>query len=133
MRRKYLAEEALGQISVLVDRGVKGAPLSGRGAARDDGFCSSRRDCIHGTLAIVTFVGEHMICGHPFEQGLDLRNVVALAAGQDEADRIAQRIGGDMNLCAQPAFGAAQRVSFKSIFGSIAFFGAPALADGHAR
>ena len=68
-----------------------------------------------------------MACPQPFEQPLDWGDVVALAAGEDEADRVAQGIGCGVNLGAQPPFGASQRVSFKPIFGSIAFFGAPAL------
>ena len=47
--------------------------------------------------------------------------------GQHEADGIAKRIGGGMNLGAQAAFWPSQRVSFKPVFGLIAFFGAPAL------
>ena len=61
------------------------------------------------------------------EERVDLGDVVAFAAGQNEADRVAQSVGRGMDLGAQPALGASQRVSFKPIFGSIAFFGAPAL------
>jgi hypothetical protein len=68
-----------------------------------------------------------MTCLQPVEKRLDLGDVVAFAAGQDEANRIAKRIGGGMDLGAQAAFRPSQRVSFKPIFGSIAFFGAPAL------
>jgi hypothetical protein len=42
--------------------------------------------------------------------------------GQHEADGIAKRIGGGMNLGAQAAFWPSQRVSFKPVFGLIAFF-----------
>jgi hypothetical protein len=61
------------------------------------------------------------------EQAFDLGDVIAFAARQDEADGIAKRIGGGMNLGAQAAFWPSQRVSFKPVFGLIAFFGAPAL------
>ena len=99
-----LAKEALDQIAILVDRGIKGAPLCCRGSAWDDGFCSCRRDSVHGTLAIITLVGQHMTCPQTIEQALDLGDVIAFAARQDEADGIAKRIGGGMNFGAQAAF-----------------------------
>lgn len=79
------------------------------------------------TLAVITLVGQDVVCPQSIEQTLDLGDVVAFTAGQDEADRVTQSVGCGMNLGAQPALGASQRVSFKPIFGSIAFFGAPAL------
>lgn len=75
---------------------------------------------------MIAFVGEDMIRRHPFEQGLDLGDVVAFPADQDEADRIARRIGGGVNLGAQAAFGASQR-ELQTDLRIIAFFGAPAL------
>lgn len=122
-----LAEEALDQVAVLVDCGVEATPTSGCGSTRDDRFCSGCSDSVHGALTIVALVSQHMVCRQPFEQPFDLRDVIALTAGQNEAHGIAERIGGGMNLGAQAAFRASQRVSFKPIFGSITFFGAPAL------
>jgi hypothetical protein len=56
-----------------------------------------------------------------------LGDVVALTTRQDETYWIAQGIGGCMDFGAQSTFGPSQCVSFKPIFGLIAFFGAPAL------
>ena len=81
----------------------------------------------HGALAVIALVGQNMVRPQSGEQALDLGNFVAFAAGQDEADRASQGVGCSMDLSAQPALGASQRVSIKPIFGSIAFFGAPAL------
>ena len=99
-----LTKEALDQIAILVDCGIKGAPLCCRGSARDDGFCSGSSDSVHGTLGIITLVGQHVTCPQAIEQAFDLGDVIAFAARQDEADGIAKRIGGGMNLGAQAAF-----------------------------
>jgi hypothetical protein len=122
-----LAEEAFDQVAILVDDGVEGAPFGRDGSARDDRFCSCGCDGVHSPLPIVTLVRQNVNRLQAFKKRLDLGDVVALAAGQDEANRIAQRIGGGMNFGAQAAFRPSQRVSFKPVFGSIAFFGAPAL------
>jgi hypothetical protein len=45
-----------------------------------------------------------MTCPQAIEQALDLGDVIAFAARQDEADGIAKRIGGGMNFGAQAAF-----------------------------
>jgi hypothetical protein len=99
-----LTKEALDQIAILVDCGIKGAPLCCRGSARDDRFCSGSSDSVHGTLGIITLVGQHVTCPQAIEQAFDLGDVIAFAARQDEADGIAKRIGGGMNLGAQAAF-----------------------------
>jgi hypothetical protein len=122
-----LAEEALDQVAILVDGGIEAAPFGGDGPARDDGLCAAGRNGVHGPLPIVTLVRQNVTCLQTFKKRLDLGDVVALAAGQDEANGIAQCIGGGMDLGAQTAFRPSQSVSFKPIFGSIAFFGAPAL------
>ncbi len=93
-----LAEEALDQVAILVDCCVKATPLGGCGSTRNDGLCSGCCDSVHGTPTVIALVGQNMTCRQPFEQSLDLGDVVAFAAGQDEANRIAQGIGCRMNL-----------------------------------
>lgn len=122
-----LVEKAFDEVAVFVDRCLEAAPLGGYGPAWDNRLCAAGCDGIHGALAIVTLVRQNVACLQPVEQPLDLGDIVPFAAGQDEADRVAQGIGGGMDLRTQPTLGASQRVSFKPIFGSIAFFGAPAL------
>lgn len=122
-----LAEESFDQIAFLVEMRIEAAPLGGCGSARNDGLCAGGGDGVHGALSVISFIGKDMPCLQSVEQAFDLGDVVAFPAGQDEANRIAQGIGGGMDLGAQAAPGASQRVSFKPIFGSIAFFGAPAL------
>lgn len=99
-----LTEEALDQIAVFIDDGVKAAPCGGSGSARNDGFCTSCGDGIHGALAVITFVSQNMARFQPVEERLNLGNVIAFSARQDEANGIAKRIGGSMNLGAQATF-----------------------------
>lgn len=122
-----LVEEAFDEIAVFVEGGIEASPLGCCGSARNDGFCSAGGNGIHRALAGIALVGQNMVCPQSIKQTLDLGDVVAFATGQDETDRVTQGIGGGMDLGAQPALGASQRVSFKPIFGSTAFFGAPAL------
>jgi len=122
-----LVEEAFDQITVFVEGCVEGSPRCGNRPSRDDRLCARSGDRIHGASAIIAFVGQNMVRTQSSEERVDLGDVVAFAAGQNEADRVAQSVGRGMDLGAQPALGASQRVSFKPIFGSIAFFGAPAL------
>jgi hypothetical protein len=99
-----LTEEAFDQIAIFVNRCIKAAPCGSGGPARHDGFCASGGDGIHGALAIITFVGQNMTCLQSFKQRFDLGDIVAFTTGQDEPNRITQRIGGSMNLGAQATF-----------------------------
>lgn len=101
--------------------------MGGGRPAWHDGCRACGCDGVERALTVIAFVGYNMARLQPVKQRLDLGDVVALAAGQDEADRIAKRVGGGMDLGAQAAFRPSQRVSLKPVFGLIAFFGAPAL------
>lgn len=93
-----LAEEAFDQIAVLVYRCIKASPTGGCGSARDDRFCASGGDGIHGALAVIAFVSQNMPCLQPIEERLNLGNVIAFPARQNEANGVAQRISGGMNF-----------------------------------
>lgn len=99
-----LAEEALNQVAVLVDCGVEATPTCGCGSTRNDRFRPRRCDGVHGALAVITLVSQHMARRQTIEEPLDLGDVIAFPASQNEANGIAQRIGGGMNLGAQAAF-----------------------------
>ena len=49
-------------------------------------------------------VRQNMACLQPVEEDLYLRDVITLTSRQDEADGIAQRVGGSVNLGAQATF-----------------------------
>ena len=84
-----LAEEAFDQVTVIVCSSVECAPFGGDGPAWDDGLCTAGSDSVHGTLAVIAFVCQHMSGFQPVEKRLYLRDIVALCASQNEAYRIA--------------------------------------------
>ena len=72
-------------------------------------------------VGIEGFVGQEGTSLHVRQQGVRALQVVGLARGQEEADRIAQSIDQGMDLGAQAAFASADRLIFA------VFFWAPAL------
>lgn len=111
-------EEAFDEVALLVEDGIERAARGGGLAARDDGDGARGGGGIDGALGVIALIGEYEAGADAVEQGLDLSDVVALAAGEDDANRQAECVGGDMNLGAQPAFGAAERVSFSPLLGA---------------
>ena len=99
-----LAEEAFDQIAVLVDCGVEAAPLGGCDSTRNDGFRSCCCDGVHSAMAVIALVGQNMPRPQAIKQSLDLRDVIAFPTCQNEANGIAKRIGGGMNLGTQATF-----------------------------
>lgn len=59
-------------------------------------------------LAVVAFVGDHVLGFDVFEQAVCLGTVVELASGEDESQRTAQSVGEHVDLCAQTTSGAPQ-------------------------
>ena len=99
-----LAEEAFDQVAFFVDGGIEAAPCGSGGSARDDRFCACGGDGIHCPLSVIAFVSQNMGRLDPVKQRFDLRNVVALATCQDEANGVAKGVGGGMDLGAQTTF-----------------------------
>ena len=115
------AEQAFDQIALFVELAIEASPCRGRGSARHDGHRACGGDGVHRPLTIIALVGKDVAGLQALEQRLDLGDVVALAAGQEEAERIPQGVGGDMDLGGQAALRPADRVSLSP------FFWAPAL------
>ena len=97
-------EEALDQIAIPVDCRIETSPCCGCYPTGHDGFCSRRSDGIHGALTVIALVGEDMTRFEASQKRLDLRDVIALAACQNEPDWVAQGVGGGMHLGAQASF-----------------------------
>lgn len=115
------AEQAFDQVALFAEFAIKASPRCRSGPARHDGPRACGGDGVHRALAIIAFVGKDMAGLQAVEQRLDLGDVVALAAGQEEADRVPQGVGGDMDLRGQTVLRSADRVSLSP------FFWAPAL------
>ena len=64
-------------------------------------------------IGVITLVGDNGLGFEAFDQGVRLRDVVALAWPEQQADGIAERIGRGVDLRAQPAAGAAQALGMR--------------------
>jgi hypothetical protein len=121
------AEEILDQVSRLVERLIK---LAGGGSVlprRDDGGFSGLRQRLEDALiGIVGFVGDQHPGGHLRQQRIGADEIMGLSRGQQEAQRIAERVDQSMDFSAQSAFAAADRLI-------IVFFGRQRCAGGRVR
>jgi hypothetical protein len=98
-----LVEEALDQIAVLVDVAVVGDGLRSRPARWDDGRSPGICDASAKPIGVITFVGQEMFERNAADQVIGLEDIVDLAARQNEANRIAERIDAGADLGAQAA------------------------------
>lgn len=121
-------EEALDQVPLLVEMTIVIAQFFAVLARWNHRFCfflsNLTQECLRVKRAIRNYSLEIKISN----QVLGLRDIVALPAGQEKAQRIAQRIYAGVDLGAEPAPAASECLTFLPT----AFFDAPA-AQGCAR
>ena len=86
-------------IKAPIDRVLQGA----RRIVRDYGDRAHRSDSIADAIAVLGCVGHHDLGWVPFQQGLCLRRVAALACGQPEVDGASQAAHGHMDFGARAA------------------------------
>ena len=105
-----LVEEPLDQVAILVDILVVGDGLRARAVGGHDCLASSGRN--HGTQAVgvVARVGDELVEIEAGDQCFGLVDVVDLAGRQDEAQRVAERIDRGVDLRAQAAARAPDRL-----------------------
>jgi len=117
-----LAEEILDEmarlVSLLVELALDLAVALGRDHDRLSP-CKQRLD--HPFVGIEGLVCQQGIGRHLWQQCVGAFQIMGLARRQYEAQRIAKGIDKGMDLCAQPAFAASDRLVFA------VFFCAPAL------
>jgi hypothetical protein len=117
-----LAEEILDEVAclvgVFVEIALNLAVVLGRDHERLSP-CKQRLD--HPLVGIEGLVCQQGLGRHIRQQRVGAFQIMGLARRQDEVQRIAQRIDKRMNLGAQPAFAAPDRLAFA------VFFCAPAL------
>jgi hypothetical protein len=117
-----LADEILDEMACLVDLPVENARRLTTALGRDYRGLARRQEWLdHARIGIEGFICEYGIGFHLRQQHVGACKIMHLTAGQEESKRIAQCIDREMNLCAQPAFAAPDRLIF------IVFFWAPAL------
>ena len=104
------------ELSVIVARrGPVGSRRDHRGLARGGQRLKDAR------VGVERLVGDQRVGLHRGQQVVGPFQVVCLAAGQEEADRVAQRVDQGVDLGAQPAARASDRLVLAG------FFSAPAL------
>ena len=117
-----LAVEILDEMACLVHLFIESALVFAIALWRDHQVFSCRAKRFdHPLVGIEGFVCHQSVGLHLRKQHVGPFQVMGLARGEQEAKRIAQRIDERMNLGAQPAFAASDRLVFA------VFFCAPAL------
>ena len=104
------AEEILDQVARLVERLIE---LAGRCSVllrRDDGGFSGTRERLEDAIVgILGFVGDQDLGGHLRQQRIGAGEIMSLSRGQQEAQRIAERVDQGMDFGAQSALATADR------------------------
>ena len=117
-----LVEEPLDAVAFPVERLVVVTRRLAVRPGRDDGFGSRVVYDPTQVVGIVSFVGDHGFRLEAVDQLAAACDVVALARPEQQANRVAKRVGGCMDFGAQAAARAPQPLSI----GSPSTFRAPA-------
>ncbi len=111
-----LVEEALDDVAFLVELGVIGALHPAVAPGRDDGLGAGSGDTVNQMICVIAFVGERRLRLDGLDEFMGESDVVALSGAGDQADRVAQRIAGGMDLGAQSATRATQAMGIRPPF-----------------
>jgi transposase len=106
-----LVDEAFDQVALLVEVLVVRNGLLSRGFGRNDRV-GTKGEISPDPIGVVGAIGKHMLGGDAVDQGLGLRAVVDLTWREDQPERIAESVDGDMDFRAQPAARATDRLRF---------------------
>jgi len=128
-----LVEEAFDQVALLVDMPIVIVVAGAGSVERDDGLCPLGVDGLAEVVGVVGLVGQDVACRQALDERLGLGDVVALAAGEEEAHRIAERVDGDMELAGQPAPAAADGAIFRPPFLPVACWCARTMVESMIR
>ncbi len=103
-----LVEATLDAVARFVDLKVIGDLVSAPWIAGNDGTGADGRDVIADLVAVIGLVGQNVVgleAGHERE---GLRCIAGLARGEDDAERSAEGIGGEVDLGGQTSSGTPQ-------------------------
>ena len=101
---------AFNEIAVLILMRVIGWRCVAVAARRNHGFRAALGDVLAQVVCIEGFVGEHRIAIDILQQRGRLRDVMCLSLGQDQSGKIAQALDQRMDLGAQSAARAPDRL-----------------------
>ena len=96
-------EEPLDEIALAIECEIAKPLHKPVRLGRNDGDCPASFDQFHNGIAVVTLIGQHIVCGDIFQQGLGLGAVSDIAGCQGQANGIAQRIAQGVEFCGQAA------------------------------
>ena len=114
------AEEAFDQVAIAIQMPIERARIASIGSRRNHGLPALRADRGDEGIRVLALVGDDGAAGKPLDQRRGLIDIGKLARRQDDPQRVAQGIDRHMQLGAQPAARAADRLC-------AVFFLAPAL------
>src|SRR5215813_8057005 len=107
------AEEVFDQVARLVEFLVE---LAGRRSVlpgRDNGGFSGGGERLNDArVGIIGFVGDQQVGGHLWQQSIGPGQIVNLAWGQKEAQRVAEGVDESVDVGAQSTLAAAERLIF---------------------
>ena len=104
------AEQDLDLVALLVEVPVGRAVVDAGGFGRDHRQGATGRDTRQDRVGVVGLVGDHRRRGDGVEQGSGLRGVALLPGGQAEGQRVAQAVGGSVQLAGEAAARATKRL-----------------------
>ena len=117
-----LTEEVLDQMACLVEFFVVRARCRAIALGRDHrDLVGSGKRLDYPGIGVESLVGEQRIGGEVRQEGVGALQIMRLPGGEQKFDRVAECVDQGMDLGAQPAFAAADRLVLAI------FLGAPAL------
>lgn len=109
-------EEAFDDVALLVEFGVVGALGLAVALGRDDDPRSGFGDPIDEMVGVIALVGQRGLGLKALDEIVGEGDIVALARRADQADRIAERVAGGVDLGAQAAQRPAQALGIRPPF-----------------
>ena len=106
-----LVDQAFHQMTLFVEMSIIVVLLLASSTRRNDWLGTAVQDNLTKWIGIIGHVGNHILTFVTGEQSLCLSDIMTLPAGQCKPQRIAQCIDVDMDLGAESASAAAQRLS----------------------
>jgi hypothetical protein len=98
------AEEILDQVALFVEFAIEFTRRQAVWSGRDDGGFASRRQRVEDSaIGIEGAICDQQVGGHMRQQRISPGQVVRLSRGQQQAQRIAERVNQRMDLGAQTA------------------------------
>jgi hypothetical protein len=111
-----LTEEALDDVALLIEVDVVGALDLAVPLGRDDDLGSGFGDLVAQMIGIVALIADRGARLEAIDKLMCEGDVVALSRRTDQAERIAERVTGGMDLRAKPASRPAQALGIRPPF-----------------